>query len=125
MCKGVFVNFSNHPSCKWSEEQRNAANALVPKMEIVDLAFPAVDSEMDEAGIQTLTKSIVDKIMRYHPAVVMCQGEFGLTYSIVNMLKKRGVKVVYSCSERKTIEKQTTNGTEKLSVFSFVRFREY
>ena len=55
----------------------------------------------------------------------MCQGEFGLTYQLVSLLKEKGIQVVYSCSERKTVEKKTENGTIKASEFCFVKFREY
>ena len=55
----------------------------------------------------------------------MCQGEFGLTYQVVTLLKQKDIHTVYSCSERKTIEKKPDNGTVKTSEFCFVRFREY
>ena len=55
----------------------------------------------------------------------MCQGEFGLTFWIVKLLKERGIRVIYSCSERRSEEKMVDVGTIKISEFRFVKFREY
>ena len=123
--KNYFINISNHPSKNWDNKQLQCALDTAPNTEIVDIGFPAVDSNADEEEIKDIAVKLVDIIAAYNPAAVMCQGEFGLTYCIVTKLKKKGIKVVYSCSERKTIERQTENGTEKLSVFHFVKFRSY
>ena len=119
-----FINFSNHPSSSWSEEQKSAVREKYDS-EIVDVSFPPVSASADESEIKEQTMKCVERICSYAPSAVMCQGEFGLTYQVVNMLKERGVCVVYSCSERRTVEKKTDSGTVKTSEFSFVRFREY
>lgn len=121
----VFINLSNHPSKNWSKEQIRCALDLVPEAKIIDVGFPAVDSTASENDIYTLAVKITKDISEYSPSVVMCQGEFGLTYCVVNLLKELGIKAVYGCSERKTIERQTENGIEKTSVFQFVKFRYY
>lgn len=122
---GIFLNFSNHPSCNWSNEQMNAAREMIVSGQIMDIAFPQVSGATDEEEVHRIAISSVEMICSYCPTVVMCQGEFGLTYQIVTLLKEKGIKTVYSCSERRTIETRTNTGTEKLSVFCFVRFREY
>ena len=121
---GIFVNFTNHPSSNWSEEQKSAVREKY-NSEIVDVPFPPVSASADESEIKEQASKCVEQICGYAPAAVMCQGEFGLTYQVVNMLKERGVCVVYSCSERRTVEKKTDSGTVKTSEFSFVRFRGY
>lgn len=123
--KNYFINLSNHPSEGWNSKQLQCVFDMAPNTEIIDIGFPSVDSKADENEIKELSAKLVNTIVAYNPIAVMCQGEFGLTYCIVTMLKKKNIKVVYSCSERKTIEKQTDAGTEKVSVFSFVRFRNY
>ena len=80
----VFINFSNHHSGNWSEDQKNVIFDQY-NAQIVDIAFPQV----------------------------------------ITLLKKKGIRTMYSCSERKTIEKKTDSGTIKTSEFCFVRFREY
>ena len=60
-----------------------------------------------------------------NPDAVMCMGEFGVCHKVVELLKANGITVVYSCSERIASEHIGENGTEKTSVFNFVRFRKY
>lgn len=119
-----FINFTNHPSSSWSKEQIKAVREKYDS-EIIDLSFPPVSASADESEIKEQAMKCAEGICGYAPAAVMCQGEFGLTYHVVNMLKKRGTRVVYSCSERRTVEKKTDSGTVKTSEFCFVRFREY
>ncbi len=120
----VFINFSNHCSSNWSEAQLKAEKSLAGG-QIVDIQFPEVDSSGDESYIKELALKYVNIICDYKPCVVMCQGEFGLTFQVVSLLKKRNICSVYSCSERVTIEQKTDTDTIKTSNFQFVRFREY
>lgn len=121
----VFVNFSNHPSVNWDEEQKNAAAEIVPECKIADVPFPQVKGSADEDEIQRIAENSIKEILSYNPSAVMCQGEFGVCWKVVSALQKLGIKVVYSCSERKAVEKQTETGIEKTSVFCFERFREF
>lgn len=114
----MFVNFSNHPSDLWTEEQTAAARQFG---EIVDVPFPAVPAEIDEDGIELLASEQYDRIMRYDPNVVMCQGEFTLSYAVINLLLENGIRTVAACSNRMTIER----GDQKLSRYKFIRFRDY
>ncbi len=120
----VFINFSNHPSSNWDDEQLQQAQMLAHG-NIVDIPFPCVDSAGDEEYIKELALNYVKKICAYHPDAVMCQGEFGLSYLVVKLLKEQNVHVVYSCSKRIVNEENTKDGIIKTSKFKFVRFREY
>lgn len=120
----VFINFSNHPSSNWSENQKKAVYDQY-HAQIIDIPFPQVSASADEEAICSLAEEYVETICNHNPKVVMCQGEFGLTYQVVTLLKGKGILVVYSCSERKTVEKKTNAGTVKTSEFCFVRFRKY
>jgi hypothetical protein len=81
----------------------------------------ASEDEMD-----LLAKEVVDDILRLKPKVVMCQGEFTLTYRIVSKLKENNIKVVAACSERVAKETKLPDGTtQKVAIFEFVRFREF
>lgn len=121
----IFVNFSNHPSENWSNEQINAAKRIVSGGSIVDIAFPQVSGDADESEISRTADKYAKEIIFLNPSAVMCQGEFGICLEVVTTLKNNGIKVLYSCSERKTVETVIDNRTEKTSVFKFVRFREY
>lgn len=120
---GCFINFSNHPSNNWSVYQKETAEKYG---EIIDISFPNVEPEMDEAGIEKLAEECYEKIKNSNPAAVMCQGEFGLSYKVIQLLKKDNYKVLYACSKRETIEEKRDDGSiSKSSIFRFVKFREY
>lgn len=120
-----FINFSNHPSERWSEEQKQAAQELAPDGVIVDVPFPQVAADADEAEIEELAEEYLDTIEKQSPAAVMCQGEFGLCYAMIRRLKEKGIRVVYSCTDRRAVERITENGVEKVSIFQFVKFRNF
>lgn len=119
MESSVFVNFSNHPSARWGEEQKAAAACY--GQQLVDLPFPAVEAKVDEAAVSALAEQYVEQIMSYCPAAVLCQGEFCLTFLVVSALKAQGVTVLAACSERIVTEHED----KKEVVFRFEGFREY
>lgn len=120
---GIFLNLSNHPSSGWSAEQRAAAEKYGT---IVDLPFPAVDADASEEEIQGLADIYLKKATEQSPSAVMCQGEFTLTFAIVQGLLAAGVICVSACSKRVAEERLTEDGKAvKKSVFRFVKFREY
>ena len=118
-----FVNFSNHSSMNWNNKQIEEAEKWG---RIIDVPFPDIDPMSDEDGILNIAEISVKQIMEYDPAAVMCQGEFSLTYAVVEELRKKGVVVVSACSGRETDEQILADGTAcKTSLFDFVRFRKY
>ena len=118
-----FINYTNHPSRSWSENQIEAARKYG---EIQDIPFPSVNANMDEKEVRKMAEEEVRKILGYNPGCVLCQGEFTLAYGVIKILREKKVKVVAACSERIAEEKNLSNGVlEKTSRFRFVRFREY
>lgn len=121
--KKVFVNCSNHPSKRWDEKQFKIAEQWG---EVMDYPFPCVDATMTEWEVRELAEKCAEEILELNPAAVMCQGEFILTYRIVELLKEKEIPVLAACSERRTQEKILQNGaTEKVSRYEFVKFRRY
>ena len=119
----MFINFSNHPSEQWDENQKRAA---MKWNEIVDIPFPAVEPDADETEIASVAEDMVDVVLSYKPDVVMCQGEFTLCFAVVKLLKERGILTVAACTERKVREIMDSDGScKKESLFQFERFREY
>lgn len=119
----MFVNCSNHSSEMWSEEQLQAAHAWG---DIADYPFPYVEAVADRKEIQKKAQHVVDRILGLRPDAVLCQGEYILNYAIVKRLKELGIMVVAASSERMVEERRMPDGsTQKVSRFSFVRFREY
>ncbi len=118
-----FVNCSNHPSSGWSHRQIIEASRYG---KIVDVPFPNVDWKMDDREIEELADQVTEKILKQNPNAVMCMGEFVLCFRIVQKLKEHGIRVLATCSERKSMEYIGEDGVvKKESIFQFNGFREY
>lgn len=119
----IFINHTNHPSTRWSDEQLSAAQAYG---EIFDMVFPAVNPSATAEEVRQLAQRNAEKILELEPAAVLCQGEFNYTFALVERLKSSGVKVVAATSERIVISEILPDGsTRQISTFRFVQFREY
>ncbi len=117
-----FVNLSNHKQEMWSDKQLEAAQKWG---EIETIPFPAVPADASSEYITNLADELVEKVVKLEPAVVMCQGEFTLTYELVKRFKERSIPVMAACSERRVVEKVVDGVSTKEAVFEFVQFREY
>lgn len=116
----MLINLSNHPSASWSAEQTAVANKSYGK--IVDLPFPQVLPDGDEAYIENLADEYLQRILGMKDvSAVHLMGEMNFTFSLVNKLKAKGVRCVASTTKRETVEE---NGV-KISKFKFVRYRCY
>ena len=121
--KKIFINHTNHPSTRWSDEQLSAARAYG---EIFDMAFPAVNPNATAEEVRELARRNAEKILELEPAAVLCQGEFNYTFAMVERLKNLGVTVVAATSERIVISEILPDGsTRQISTFHFVQLREY
>lgn len=119
----MFINCSNHPSIQWEESQKKAAE-IYGKIE--DTPFPNVNPEDDEMKICEMAEQLAIQILKKHPDAVMCQGEFTLTYAVVNLLIQKGINVISACSAREISEKVDDTGKRiQLSSFKFIRFRRF
>lgn len=118
----MFINLTNHPSDKWSDKQRQAAEEYG---EIYDINFPNIDSKMSSAQVKEFAAGYVDEIVKKKPECVLCQGEFTFSYQVINLLKQKGIKTVAACSERHTSEMVAGDVTNRVSLFEFIQFREY
>lgn len=121
-----FINFSNHVHAKWQKEQLDESKKIGETENIIDISFPIIGPAWNEKQVLDTAEKCVDEILSYKPSAVMCQGEFGLTYTVVNLLKSKGILVVYACSKRNVKEEVQEDGSvKKEAIFQFVRYREY
>ena len=119
----IFLNVSNHSSKQWGSRQRAEAKKYG---KIVDFRFPSVPADASEKEVDRIAGRTFETICLYDCSAVMLQGEFTLTYRLVNLLKNVGIRVVAACSERRAVEEVDENGNGiKYSQFTFVQFREY
>lgn len=119
----IFINHTNHSSNNWSAEQIVAAESYG---KIIDLPFPEVPPSFSTEEVKQLVLENLQEILKFSPTVVLCQGEFSYTVAMVEELKKNKIPVMAATSERIVSEITDSDGsTKKVSVFRFVRFREY
>lgn len=119
----MLINCSNHPCAQWGAAQLEAAKKYGG---VVDYAFPPVDPQWSEEQLARKATQIASRIAAMRPNAVLCQGEMGMTFTLVSMLMRQGIPVVHACSERHVKESQTPDGrTIKTSEFVFQHFRAY
>ena len=124
----MLINLTNHPSANWSEEQMKIA--LKRYGRVKDIPFPAVLPQANSNEVKVLANEYFKQVMKIagqeqnkdEKFAVHIQGEFTFVYALVNMLRAENITCIASTSERRAVEKP--DGT-KVSVFRFVRFREY
>lgn len=123
--KTLFVNYSNHPSSKWPENQKTTAQQFG---QIIDIGFPIVDEFADEDMIIQKVKEQIELIKKEtnnndpSSTTIHIMGEMTFTYAMVNALSELGYTCVASTTKR--IVEDLPDGTQKTK-FAFARFREY
>ena len=118
-----FINHTNHPSDRWDEPQRRAAEVYGV---VRDLPFPAIPASWGEAEVMQRAEENARAIIAFHPAAVLVQGEFTYTYALVTLLKAAGLIVLSACSERHVKGHSAESGAiVRTSQFVFCRFRTY
>lgn len=121
--RNVFINHTNHPSSRWEEGQRRAAER---DGMIVDVPFPVIPADGEEEEVRRLAEENAHAILAYRPSAVLVQGEFSYTFALVSILKEAGIPTLSACSERHVTERTDENGKiVRESRFAFCRFRSY
>lgn len=118
----MLINFSNHPSSLWEQEQLEAAKEYG---EVIDIPFPSVDPDANDEEIQQLADHYVHKLLTFSSKqhiTVHIMGEMTFTYKVVSQLKELGIECIASTTER---DAEILNDGRKISDFQFVRFRKY
>ena len=121
--RNIFINLSNHPTSKWSEEQLTAAKKFG---EIIDIPFPQVSPEATRQEVSNLAfdcyKEIADKYEPdYNDVTIHIMGEMTFTHNFV-LIASMDCICVASTTER--IVTENPDGS-KTSTFKFVQFRAY
>jgi type I restriction-modification system DNA methylase subunit len=117
----MLINLSNHPF-NGHDVQSNLAEERYGGF--INIPFPHVDPNGDEAYIERLAEDLSDGLTEGRvPAsdVFHIMGELNLTFTLVKLLKSKGFTCVASTTNRVVTEQ---DGVKK-SVFTFKRFRSY
>ncbi len=120
----TFINATNHPSAKWSQEQLKAAQGYG---EVYDLPFPNVDPTASSEDVRRIAHGYAADIAGQagKGGTALVQGEGSLMYHTIRFLTEEyGVHCVVACSDRKVVESVNEKGeTVKTATFCFVQFR--
>ncbi len=123
----MLINLSNHPSSSWQKEQIQKAEKLYGK--VVDMPFPQVDPSGDESYIVSLAETYLQKCLKIFDKnpdkeirAVHIMGELNLCFAIVKLLQQHEIMCIASTTKRAAF---TVENGDKVSAFSFVRFRKY
>lgn len=123
----MLINFSNHPSLRWPENQLSEAKKKFG--EVIDLPFPLISPEISTEEIIHLTKEYLNTILEYKnqqaKLAVHIMGEFTFVYNMVKELEKAGIPCYTSTTRRMVNEFSEDEKVKKISYFEFVRFRRY
>lgn len=118
----MLINFSNHPSGKWSDEQKNSAICLFGS--ILDYPFPEIDPEASSSAVQELASHYFLKIreMFHGDIAVHVMGESTFCFHFVTLCKTNGIDA-YSSTTRRIVS--IDNQGVKTSQFCFFKFRKF
>ena len=103
----MLINCTNHPYEIWGEAQRNGAGCYGG---VLDFPFPQIDPRMTTEELRELAGKTAEQIEGMHPEAVLLAGEFSFTFMLADKLLTDGVRVVCSCSGRRTGARRTGSG---------------
>ena len=129
----MFINLTNHPVAKWSQEQIEAAKNLGGKLVCMTKYMPVVPPEASEYEVLVLVNDLINCIRKEIDTdivniICLVQGEYTLTYCLVYQLQQEEdwCQCVVATTNRDVVEVLQLDGSiKKESVFRFVKFREY
>lgn len=118
----MLINLTNHPSTFWDATQQQAATEYGV---VLDMPFPAIDAESDEASIELLVNAYFEKInelAKNNQITVHIMGEMTFCFALISRLQRAGISCIASTSTR--LVEELGNGQKQVN-FNFVRFRHY
>ena len=120
----MLINLSNHPSSKWDVKQLNEAYLLFGTVQ--DESFPNIPPDWDMEQVETLACEYFEKIKSIEKETgakptIHITGELVFCFVLIQMLLKDGFRCITSTTER--IVKEENN--VKITVFNFIKFRNY
>lgn len=118
----MLLNLSNHPSSKWSHQQKDAA--IKQFGGVLDMPFPMIDPNATLEEVQSLAEETFEAINALHLTglSVHVMGEFTFCYAFLKLLEQQGIDAYASTTKR---EVRIDESGIKTSVFLFFKFRLY
>jgi len=120
----MLINLSNHPSAKWSENQKAVAEKLYGS--VTDFPFPSINPTWTKEQVVALAEEKLNECLVILPKTgnnaIHIMGEMTFIHAFLNLAKLKGVSCVASTTERLV---EINDKGEKVSIFKFMQFREY
>ncbi len=118
----TLINVSNHPSYKWSKEQKEGWE------KIIDIPFPDVNPYEDDINhiVRDLVLEYTKKTKELDTFYLHLAGEYSVVYSVIKTLIKYKIDTILCIptSQRIVEEVVDENGeVKKVSNFKFVKWR--
>lgn len=119
-----FFVFTSH---RLNEEQINDAKSKFDTQEFVYLPSVLQEKWSNVPAYLTSLDNFVKPFYKFlqenakQGDVIMIQGDFGLSYNLIDYAKSLGLMTIYATTKRDSVEKDGV----KISVFKHVRFRVY
>lgn len=125
--KKILINYTNHPSEKWSSDQMAAAQEKWSG--IIDISFSQTEPEWGEEEVAACFDAFVAEVqekltplgLNVSDAEFLIMGEFRYTYYCVRTLLAKGLKV-YAHAGKREVE---IVDNKSIYTFRFGRFVEY
>lgn len=120
----MLINLSNHPQSQWSQKQLITAKKKYKS--IYDIPFPYISPKASHSQVKKVAEKYFKQILELiknspdKNNAVHLMGEFTFFYFLIELLRKKKIKVVVSTTHRNVEEKDG----KKIVHFDFVKFRE-
>jgi len=121
--QGPFVNCSNHPSDRWSPEQRKAALALGCNS-IKDIPFPSVAPDAGTDAALAIARELAASLISLKPSAAFIAGEISVATAVTVKLQDKRIPCFAATTMRTVTEDIGADGkVVKTAVFKFVSWR--
>lgn len=119
--KRCFIFFSHQLTEKQTQEIKNNLKCdeiiYLPK----DLQYKW--SNVEDDSFDKISSFLREKSQENDYALI--QGEWGLTYKMINFAKEIGVNPIYAKTKREAIEEKDGEKIKKISYFEHIKFEKY
>lgn len=118
----MLINYSNHPSNLWPENQHS--QAIKQFKLILDEPFPYIDPTANTSQLQTLANSEFQRIhnkYKHSNYAMHIMGEHTYIFLIIQLFLHHNIPCFASTTHRIT----TQQNNIKQSQFQFIQFRPY
>ena len=125
--KKLILLFSHTLTVTQKEDAKNSfgLEEFVSLPKELQMLWSSVPSDLEDLNdyLEPLKSYLKSELKKGD--MVLVQGDFGATFSMVSFIYELGFKAVYATTKRNVVEREVDGKVIKTSVFEHVKFREY